>query len=182
MSTSSTSNLHNHDIPPEVPTPSTLEQTEGPPLAEQPVHQIAKVRRRQGVSIRGVSRQLKVSVRELKLQEEEKADITLSQLLAWQSALDVPIAELLVDSEEPLSAPVLQRARMVRMMKTVAAILDRARTPAVRRLAQTLSDQFVELMPELAEVNAWHAVGQRRTAEDYGRVAERRFPSSLFGE
>ena len=178
----STSHLRSQDIPLEIPTQRSPDQTEGPPLAERPVHQIAKVRRRQGVSIRGVSRQLKVSVRELKQQEDERADISLTQLFAWQKALDVPIAELLVDGEEPLSAPVLQRARMVRMMKTVAAILDRANNPAVRRLAQTLSDQLVELMPELAEVNAWHAVGQRRTTDDYGRVVERRFPSSLFGE
>lgn len=178
----STSHMRSQDIPLEIPTQRSPDQTEGPPLAQRPVHQIAKVRRRQGVSIRGVSRQLKVSVRELKLQEDERADISLTQLFAWQEALDVPVAELLVDGEEPLSAPVLQRARMVRMMKTVAAILDRAHTPAVRRLAQTLSDQLVELMPELAEVNAWHAVGQRRTTDDYGRVVERRFPSSLFGE
>lgn len=178
----STSHPPNQDIPLKLPARNCPEPVEGPPLAKQPVHQIAKVRRRQGISLRGISRQLKLSVREVKLQEEETADLTLSQLFAWQKALDVPIAELLVDSEAPLSTPVLQRARMVRMMKTVAAILDRGKTPAVRRLAQTLSDQFVELMPELAEVNAWHTVGQRRTTEEFGRIVERRFPSSLFGE
>lgn len=178
----STSHLHRQDIPLEIPTQRSTDEVEGPPLADRPVHQIAKVRRRQGVSLRGVSRQLKVSVRELKRQEEENADISLTQLFAWQKALDVPVSELLVDGEEPLSAPVLQRARMVRMMKTVAAILDRAHAPPVRRLAQTLSDQLVELMPELADVNAWHAVGQRRTTDDYGRIVERRFPSTLFGE
>ena len=42
--------------------------------------------------------------------------------------------------------------------------------------------QLVELMPELEGVSAWHAVGQRRTLDEVGRVAERRMPDHLFAE
>ena len=45
-------------------------------------------------------------------------------LLAAAEALDVPIAELLVESDQSLSGPILERARMVRLMKTAAAIRE----------------------------------------------------------
>ncbi len=152
------------------------------PHADEALHRIAHVRRQQGVSLRGVSRNLRVSVRELKQQEVENADIRLSDLYRWQQALDVPVAELLVECSDALSPPVLARARMVRVMKTAAAILEKAQSASTRRLAQTLVDQLVEIMPELEGVTPWHTVGQRRTQDEYGRIVERRIPASLFGD
>jgi hypothetical protein len=43
-----------------------------------------------------------------------------------------------------------------------------------------LEQQLVELMPELAEVAAWHSVGQRRSPNELGRTAERVLPDSFF--
>ena len=83
-------------------------------------------------------------------------------LYEWQKALDVPIAELLVESEDSLSQPLVQRAQLVRLMKTALAILEQADNEATRRMAQTLVDQLVEVMPELQGISAWHAVGKRR--------------------
>ena len=94
--------------------------------------------------------------------------------------LEVPIAELLVDDEDPLSPTVMKRARMVRLMKTVLSILERSNQPAIRRMAQNLVNQLVELMPELKGVTAWHAVGQRRRLTEYGRAAERRLSPDVF--
>jgi hypothetical protein len=45
-----------------------------------------------------------------------------------------------------------------------------------------LVEQLVELMPELAHVTAWHAVGHRRSLEEYGRIAERVYPDEAFGD
>ena len=87
--------------------------------------------------------------------------------------LEVPVSELLVDSNSPLSAPVLERARLVRIMKTVAAIAEKADSSPIKRLAQTLASQLVEMMPELEGVSPWHNVGQRRTLDELGRIAER---------
>ena len=151
-----------------------------PTPPRRPLHRIAEVRRQQGVSLRGVARQLKRTVSELKVEEQDTYDLPLSQLYQWQKALDVPVAELLVESDASLSPPVLERARMVKLMKTAAAILEKSENPSIRRLTQTLVDQLVEIMPELKGVNPWHTVGQRRTLEEFGRIVERRIPSDLF--
>ena len=65
-------------------------------------------------------------------------------------------------------------------MKTVAAIIERADSIGIRRMAETLSNQLLEMMPELKGVAAWHAVGQRRTLDDYGRAVERTVSDSTF--
>jgi hypothetical protein len=124
---------------------------------------------------------MSLSVEEIKLLEDERNDLPLSLLYRFQQVLEVPISELLVDSEAPVSTPVLERARMVKIMKTAAAILEQSPNLATRRLTETLIGQLLELMPELAGVSPWHAVGQRRTLDDVGRTAERRMPDHLFG-
>ena len=35
-------------------------------------------------------------------------------------------------------------------------------------------------MPELAEVSAWHSVGQRRSLNEYGKVVDRRLRDDFF--
>ena len=72
--------------------------------------------------MRSASRQLGKEVRKLRQLEGETVDLRLSELYDWQKVLDVPIVDLLVDPGTPLSRPVLERARLVRLMKTVAAI------------------------------------------------------------
>ena len=159
-----------HDCFPTDPTP-------GPsPVAGQSVpnalHRIGDVRRQQGMSLRSVARHLGTDIRQASAQEEQTADLHLSEVYRWQQALEVPVADLLVDPGQPLSRPVMERARLVRLMKTAAAILDKAHSVNVRRMAQMLVNQLVEIMPELAEVSPWHSVGQRRGLHEYGRIAE----------
>lgn len=139
----------------------------------RPLHRIREVRLRQGVSLRSAARQTGKDIRTLRMQEQEFTDLRLTDLQQWQKALDVPLTELLEDNEEPLSAPVLQRARMVRLMKTAGAILERSTNPGVQRMAQMMVDQLVEAMPELRDVSPWHSYGQRRSLDDFGRVVER---------
>jgi len=159
-------------------------KTTAAPLAPPPLnlHRIATVRRQQGISLRGLARQQRTTVRELEAEEDEAADLRLSRLYWWQNALDVPVADLLVESNGPLSPPVLQRARLVRVMKTVAAIMEKAESLSIRRLTQTLVDQLVEIMPELEGVSPWHAVGQRRTLDEPGRIVERTYSEDVWRE
>ncbi len=160
-------------------------QTSVPPevvRAPKRMQQLSEARRRQGLSVRCVAQRLNLSVGDVRAQEEEQADITLSQLYRWQAALDVPIEELLCDPEDALSPRVLSRARLLRIMKTAMAIRRQARTEAERRLARLLTEQLQEMMPELKEVSGWPAVGHRRSGDDFGRIAENPIPDDFMHE
>lgn len=152
-----------------------VETDESPGTAEgaKPLHRLAEVRRRQGVSVRSAARRMGVPAEQVRQQEATDADIRMSDLHRWQRALDVPLAELLVEQDAPLSGPVMNRARMLRVMKTVRAIAENNSDAGVARLTAMLETQLLEIMPELGEVGAWHSVGQRRTQDEVGRVAER---------
>lgn len=156
-------------------TPATERRSNG-----KRYHRIQEVRRQQGVSLRSAARSLGADMRTVRQQEQAGADLKISDLQKWQKALDVPVAELLVESDECLSGPVLERARMIRLMKTAAAILERAPNPSISRMATMLVEQLVEIMPELKSVGPWHQVGQRRSAEEFGRVIERRLADDMF--
>jgi transcriptional regulator with XRE-family HTH domain len=147
---------------------------------QRPLHRLGAVRKQQGISQRNVARRLGVEVAEVCEQEQELADLPLSVLYAWQRILEVPVAELLVDSDAPLSPPVLDRARLVKVMKTAAAIMEKAQSNSLKRLVTMMVEQLLEIMPELREVAAWHTIGQRRTLDDYGRAVERQLPDDLL--
>lgn len=146
----------------------------------RPLNRIQEVRRQQGVSLRRVGQLLHTDIRDLRREEDPAADLPVSRLYQWQQALEVPLADLLVDPGAPLSAPVLERARLVRIMKTVAAIQEKAPNTSIERLAQTLVDQVLEIMPELKDINPWHSVGQRRSLDECGRIAERTYSDQLW--
>lgn len=146
---------------------------EKPVRIPRKLHRLAAVRQQQGVSHRNIARRLGIDMKTVRQHECETTDLPLSVLYAWQQVLEVPIADLLIDSNAPLSAPVMERARMIKVMKTAMAIMEKAESNSMRRLVQMLLEQLIEIMPELKDVGPWHAVGQRRTLDDYGRVVER---------
>jgi transcriptional regulator with XRE-family HTH domain len=150
--------------------------------ARPALHRIADVRKRQGVSVRSVARRMHTSIDQVRRQEEPGCDLLLSELLRWQQALEVPLSDLLVESESPLSEPILTRARLLRIMKTVKAIQETATSNSIQRFAAMLEQQLIEVMPELKDVSAWHSIGQRRSPNELGRTAERPLPDSLFGD
>jgi len=125
-------------------TPNHTAATDAAAKASRPeLHRVREVRREQGISIKRASQHLGMSVEEARRQEEPTCDLTLAQLHAWQKVCEVPVADLLVEPDCELSAPVLQRARMVRVMKTVQAILERTGQQSVKRLGQTLVNQLI---------------------------------------
>ncbi|MFO0791446.1 MAG: hypothetical protein U0805_18455 [Pirellulales bacterium] len=165
---------------------ATLGHLPVPPLAapeaKRPLHRIADVRKRQGVSLRAAARRMHTSIDQVRRQEDPCCDLQLSDLLRWQQALEVPIGDLLVENDAPLSEPVQTRARLLRIMKTVKAIQETAASSSIQRFATMLEQQLLEVMPELKDVSAWHSIGQRRSPNELGRVAERPLPDSFFGD
>jgi len=153
-----------------------------PSRAGRPLHRLGIVRRQQGVSRRMMARRLKTDMDSIAQQERESSDMPLSTLYRWQEVLDVPASDLLVEPSDSLSAPILKRAQMLRMMKTATAILERTGEVSVRRMAQMMVDQIVEIMPELEGIGPWHVVGQRRTLQELGMAAERCLSQEVFME
>jgi transcriptional regulator with XRE-family HTH domain len=147
---------------------------------ERALHRIAVARNRQGVSVRSAARRLGISIDQVREQEEPTHDLLVSELQAWQRVLEVPINDLLLDCEAPLSAPVLTRARLLKVMKTVRAIKEATKCISIERMATMLEQQLIEMMPELKDVAPWHTVGQRRSHDELGRTAERVLPDSFF--
>ena len=146
----------------------------------RPLHRLAAVRRLQGLSRRTVARRLNIEAAQLKLEEHETSDMLLSRLYEWQAALEVPLSELLIEPGDPLSPPVLERAGLVRVMKTALTILEETQEAPIRRMAQTLVDQLLQMMPELKGLGAWHAVGRRRRRDELGIAAQRRLSDDVF--
>jgi hypothetical protein len=138
------------------------------------LHRLREVRREQGVASKRAAQLLGISVEQLRHEEDEATDLTLTQIYAWQELLEVPVSDLLVEPHAPLSAPVLRRAQLVRLMKTVQAIMERANQSSVRRLGQTMISQLVEIMPELEGVTPWHSL-DRRTQNQNSRVLEQAY-------
>jgi len=165
----------------QVPTPVISKDSDAKRVPNA-LHRIREVRLQQGVSLRSAARQMGSDIRSLRLQEQESTDLRLSDLHKWQKALDVPLTDLVEESDEPLSRPVLERARLIRLMKTAKAIEERSPTASVSRMAETLVSQLLEIMPELEHISPWHQFGQRRSLDEFGRVMERRMSDDLMSD
>jgi transcriptional regulator with XRE-family HTH domain len=137
----------------------------------RPLHRIADVRSQQGLSLRAISRRTGIDVRDLKQQEAPTTDLSLSDLLRWAMALEVPVESLLVDRDHELSNSVRDRAALVKIMKTVVAIHEIASSPRVVRMTEMLREQLLAIMPELSEVGGWPNYGSRRPQDHVGRIA-----------
>ena len=148
--------------------------------AGRSLHRLASVRRLEGLSQRTLAWRLNVDVSHVKFQELETSDILLSALYEWQNALKVPVSELLVEPDDPLPPTMLKRAQLVRVMKTVLAIMEKTKQRSVRRLTQRLIEQLAEIMPELKGVSSWQTVGERRSRDEFGVTAERQFSEDVF--
>jgi len=143
-------------------------------------HRVATVRREQGVSLRSAARQMGLTVSAVRVEENESHDLPISALVRWQGVLNVPLADLLVEPGTSLSRPIMERARMVRLMKTALALEEIVKNQSARRMVKMLMEQLTEMMPELAGISAWHSVGQRRSLNEYGRIFERRIGDDWF--
>ena len=137
-----------------------------------PANRIRHVREQQGVSLRTAARRMQSDIRTVREQEDEFSDLRISQLKQWQDILEVPLIDLLDEPGGPLSRPVMERAKLLRIMKTAVSIAENSTEEPIQRFAQMLREQLVDLMPELEDVPGWHSIGQRRGLDEMGRIAE----------
>jgi transcriptional regulator with XRE-family HTH domain len=151
-----------------------------PATGSHSLHRLMAVRQQQGLSRLTIARRLNIEIGQVQQQESESSDLPLSTVYAWQKVLGVPVAELLVEAGDALSAPVLKRSQLVRLMKTALAISEQTKQKSIRRMVQTMVGQLAEIMPELAKVNAWHIVGKRRCLGELGVAAQQSFSDEVF--
>ena len=147
-----------------------------------PLQRVRTVRWQQGLSLRTVARRAGLSLKEVQRLEREESDMPLSVLYQLQRALEVPVSHLLVDSDDVLSEPVRIRAQLVKAMKSVASILQDCQQESVCKYANQLRQELVEVMPELGEVMPWPSVGQRRSGQELGKIAESPIPDHAITE
>ncbi len=160
------------------------EVSEVKPVTHSPLptnlQRVAEAREQQGFSLRTISRRTGIDLRTLRTHELPTTDMKLSELRAWQSALEVPLVDLIEDDLQPLSSPVKDRAMLVRIMKTVVAIKEAGGSPRIQRLADMLSEQMISLMPELKEIGAWPQHGGRRSSGSC-RIVEQQVNTKSLG-
>ena len=155
-----------------------MQSTDRTPTAA-PLHRLHAARLQEGLAFRTAVRKLGFSSTEVRRQECETTDVPLSVLRRWSEALGVPVAELIEEPDVSLSPPVLKRARMVRVMKTASAIVEATASRRIKRLAQRMVDQLIEIMPELRTVTPWHKRGRRRTVHEHGAAFARCLSASM---
>ena len=135
------------------------------------LNRIAEVRVQQGLSLRTVSRRTGLPVRELRVQEQPSANLSLKDLHIWKEALEVPLEHLLMDRDLSICESIQSRASLVKIMKTVASVREIVVSQRLVRLLDMLKHQLVELMPELSTVRAWQTNANRRPQDELGRMA-----------
>ena len=145
-----------------------------------PLHRLGEARQQEDISRRCVARHLGITVEDVTRQERTTTDLPLSVLHKWAKVLKLPVAELIEEPDDSLSTPLLNRAHLVRVMKTAMAVLERIGDPQTKRLAQTMVGQLLEIMPELCGITAWNAVGKRRSRDELGIAAERGLSGNAF--
>ena len=151
------------------------------PPADLPrvLHRIAEVRREQQVSSRAVASRMNTTVAVVDRQQKSTCDLMLSDLYRWQAALDVPVADLLVEPGEGLSPSIRLRAELLKVVKTVRLMEHYAQDAATQRLVTQLRNQLTDMIPEYEHVEAWPKVGQRRAAGDVAFREEHPVPAWL---
>ena len=151
-----------------------------PAPGESPLHRLRAVRLQEELSPRTVARRMGLTTAEVRRQELETADLPLSTLYRWREALDVPLTELLLEPDSGLSPPITKRAQLVRIMKTAKYIMQQAKEEPIKRMAETMVGQLLEIMPELRDVRPWHVVGSHDPLNGYGRSGLSPLPDSMF--
>lgn len=143
------------------------------------LHRLEEVRREQQISTRALASRMNTTVAVVDSQQRSTCDLTLSQLYKWQAALDVPVADLLVQPGDGLSPCIRQRAELLKVVKTVRLMEHYAEDVRTQRLVAQLMDQLLAMVPEFKQVDAWPKVGQRRTADEVAFREEHPIPAAL---
>ncbi len=142
-------------------------------------HRLLAARLQQGTSLRTVGRHVfgrDPHIPLLRAQETGRADIRISQLRAWATALDLPLPELMYESDKGLSNITKMRAQLVRLMKSVEsmrAVIEAHSHDGLSEVVQILHDQIIAVMPELKDTYPWNIYTYIRPPNDFGSAATR---------
>ena len=170
---------HTQDSRPtnEEPTPAG-----GPVRVEStvPLHRLGEARRKKHVSRSSLASQLGITAGDVRRQECKTTDMPLSVLHQWAKVLGVPVVELVEEPNVSLSTPLFHRAALTRFMETVMAILERSNDLQTQRLAQTLVDQLIEILPEARGVIASRTAGEHYRFDGPGSAVERGLSHEIF--
>ena len=109
------------------------------------LHRIREIREQMGITPRHAARMLNVSLDELRRQEDPSSDLTISELQNWQDLLDGDVYDLIVDQEVPFPRAALSSHDVSSFLETATRMLDDSECPAVKRLAETLTNQLREI-------------------------------------
>lgn len=146
---------------------------------KRPLHRLAAVREAKGLSQCEMAQRLKLSVDQVKLQEQETSDLRLSVVSQWARALGVPLTVLLAEAGAEVAFTQIKPDQALQLMELVKGIRRAARRPAVQRMAQTLVEQLLEIAPELEDLGPARASGFQRTDRPE-RPRQRPLSENLF--
>ena len=113
----------------------------------KPLHQIAAVRRREGLSLQDAAKILNVPLDFVIWQERETSDLRLDELWAWQRALDVPVEDLLIEPYGLMPSTAVTREEIHRAMKTTLEIAHRDTSYRIQRMARRIVELLMEIVP-----------------------------------
>jgi len=111
---------------------------------------------------------MRIMVETAQRQEDPTYNLDLTQLRAWQKALDVPIAELIEEPDKEFSPLIQSRTQIFKLGKTVASVLKTTEEKDTRILAEMMQEQLAEIMPEAAEADAWQGKARYEKSKDPG--------------
>ncbi|MBN2295305.1 MAG: helix-turn-helix transcriptional regulator [Pirellulales bacterium] len=148
--------------------------------ASAPLHCLRKVRCREAVSRETIAEHLGIDVDTVELIENESTDIPLCLLHEWKKLLNVPIGELLVDTEGAFNAPEKIPAQLTALMRTAITLTRQNRQASVAHMAHNLINQLLEIMPELRQVVNQYGPRQTHPIHEYGLEFEDNFLDEMI--
>ncbi len=140
-------------------------------VGKRVLHEIRAVRLRECKSIRFVARHTNQTCPTVKLQEIPSTDLTMSVLVKLANAIAVPLIDLL-DAEEESSKSNENGGKLLRIMKTLNAMIDLSPADSIRGMVDHMRGKLIAIMPKLQEVNPWLSTGTRRRPDDVGPRGE----------
>lgn len=138
-------------------------------MENQPNHRLQEARIRAGVTLRALSSRTGIPLRRLQRQEASN-DVSLNDLLRWQEALGVPLAELVDGPNDELAEMNRVRAGLVKIMRSVRSLQQTKLSEPQEAFVENLQTTLQTLMPELDAVRSWPVYGERRSTRSLPRI------------
>ena len=148
--------------------------------SDTPSHRLREIREQTSTSLRTVSGKTGIPIRKLR-EHERTDDISVSDLIRWRDALDVPTMELFRDSPDRIEEMVKIRAGLIQLMRSVRSLLQTGLDDDQKAMAQNMDNELQRLMPELDRIRPWpRNTHQGRSASEPARVESHMIVTELW--